>query len=78
MLLDAYQSTGAVPIDVRALNVDFLATGALKYLLASAGLGFLYARRELIEDWTPSQTGWFADENIFAMDIHDYSPSPTA
>ena len=78
VLLDAYQSTGAVPIDVRALNVDFLATGALKYLLGSAGLGFLYARRELIEDWTPSQTGWFADENIFAMDIHDYSPSPTA
>ena len=32
----------------------------------------------LIEAWTPSQTGWFADEDIFAMDIHDYSPSATA
>lgn len=78
VLLDAYQSAGAVPIDVRALGVDFLATGALKYLLASAGLGFLYCRSELLEEWTPTQTGWFADENIFEMDINDYSPSPTA
>lgn len=78
VLLDAYQSTGAVPIDVRALGVDFLATGTVKYLLASAGLGFLYARSELIRDWTPLQTGWFADESIFEMDIFDYSPSPTA
>ena len=78
VLLDAYQSTGAVPIDVRALGVDFLATGTVKYLLASAGLGFLYARRDLIEEWRPLQTGWFADENIFEMDISDYSPSPTA
>ena len=78
VLLDAYQSTGAVPIDVRALDVDFLATGTVKYLLASAGLGFLYARSGLIADWTPVQTGWFADENIFAMDITDYSPSLTA
>ena len=27
---------------------------------------------------TPTQTGWFADRDIFEMDIHDYSPSPTA
>jgi selenocysteine lyase/cysteine desulfurase len=78
VLVDAYQAAGAVPIDVRALNVDFLATGTVKYLLGSAGLGFLYARADQIERWTPTQTGWFADEDIFAMDIDDYSPSPTA
>ncbi len=78
VLVDTFQSAGAVPIDVRALNVDFLATGSLKYLLGSAGLGFLYARRELIGQWTPVQTGWFADEDIFKMDISDYSPSGTA
>jgi selenocysteine lyase/cysteine desulfurase len=26
----------------------------------------------------PTQTGWFADENIFAMDHTDYSPARTA
>jgi selenocysteine lyase/cysteine desulfurase len=78
VLLDAYQASGVVPIDVRGLGVDFLATGTVKYLLGSAGLGFLYCRSELVEEVLPVQTGWFADEDIFAMDIHDYSPSRTA
>jgi selenocysteine lyase/cysteine desulfurase len=50
----------------------------LKYLLGSAGLAFFYCRRELWERAWPTATGWFADEDIFAMDIYDYSPSPTA
>ena len=78
VLLDAYQSVGSLPVDVRALGVDFLAAGALKYLLGSAGLGFLYCRRELVERLWPTATGWFADEDVFAMDAWDYSPSPTA
>ena len=78
ILVDAYQAAGAIPIDVRALDVDFLAAGTVKYLLASAGLGFLYCRSELVQEVLPTQTGWFADEDIFRMDIHDYSPAPTA
>jgi selenocysteine lyase/cysteine desulfurase len=76
VLLDAYQAIGSYPIDVRELGVDFLGAGALKYLLASAGLGFLWCRDA--ESLLPTQTGWFADRNIFEMDIRDYSPSPTA
>ena len=78
LLLDAYQAVGAIPVDVRALEVDFLAAGTVKYLLGSAGLGFLYCRSDLVEQILPTATGWFADEDIFRMDIHDYSPSPTA
>jgi selenocysteine lyase/cysteine desulfurase len=78
VLLDAYQSAGSVPIDVKALGVDFLAAGTVKYLLGSAGLGFFYCRRELWDRAWPTATGWFADQDIFQMDIHDYSPSPTA
>jgi selenocysteine lyase/cysteine desulfurase len=78
VLLDAYQATGSYPIDVGELGVDFLGSGALKYLLASAGLGFLWCRGGLTESLLPTQTGWFADRDIFEMDIHDYSPSPTA
>jgi selenocysteine lyase/cysteine desulfurase len=78
VLLDAYQAIGSYPIDVHELGVDFLGAGALKYLLASAGLGFLWCREGLSESLLPTQTGWFADKNIFEMDIHDYSPSPTA
>jgi selenocysteine lyase/cysteine desulfurase len=78
VLLDAYQSVGSMPVDVRALGVDFLAAGVLKYLLASAGLAFFYCRRDLVQQIAPTATGWFADEDIFKMDIYDYSPAPTA
>jgi selenocysteine lyase/cysteine desulfurase len=78
VLLDAYQAVGALPIDVRATEVDFLAAGVLKYLLGSAGLAFLYCRAEHVKELVPTATGWFADADIFQMDIHDYSPSPTA
>jgi selenocysteine lyase/cysteine desulfurase len=78
VLLDAYQSAGSVPLDVKELGVDFLAAGTVKYLLGSAGLGFFYCRRELFERAWPTSTGWFADQDIFAMDIHDYSPARSA
>jgi selenocysteine lyase/cysteine desulfurase len=78
VLLDAFQSIGSLPVDVKELGVDFLGAGVLKYLLGSAGLGFFYCRRELVDRVWPTQTGWFADENIFAMDHTDYSPSHTA
>src|SRR5712691_8541350 len=78
VLLDAFQAIGSLPVDVRELDVDFLGAGVLKYLLGSAGLGFFYCRRELVEKVWPTATGWFADENIFAMDHTDYSPAKTA
>jgi selenocysteine lyase/cysteine desulfurase len=70
VLIDAYQSMGTQPMDVKALDLDFLATGALKYLLGSPGIAFLYVRRELVERFEPSDSGWFAQENVFAYDVH--------
>jgi selenocysteine lyase/cysteine desulfurase len=77
-LADSYQAIGAVDFDARALGVDFVTGGTVKYLLASSGLGFLYVRRELLQKLLPTQTGWFADEDIFQMDISDYSPAADA
>jgi len=77
-LADSYQAAGAVPLDVRSLGVDFLTAGTVKYLLASPGLAFLYVRRGLHEQLLPTQTGWFADEDVFQMDLSDYSPARTA
>ncbi len=78
VLLDAYQSAGSLPLDVRELGVDFLAAGVLKYLLGSAGLAFLYAKRDVVERIWPTATGWFADQNVFEMDHRDYSPAADA
>ncbi len=78
VLLDCYQAVGALTVDVKQLDVDFAVGGMLKYLLGTAGLGFLYARKELIAGLVPTQTGWFAQANITAMDITANRPSPTA
>jgi selenocysteine lyase/cysteine desulfurase len=77
-LADSYQAAGAIPLDVGGLGVDLLTAGTVKYLLASAGLAFMYVRRDLHERLLPTQTGWFADEDIFRMDISDYSPAADA
>jgi selenocysteine lyase/cysteine desulfurase len=78
VLADSYQAVGAIDLDAPALGVDFVTGGTVKYLLASAGLGFLYVRAGLLPDLVPTQTGWFADEDIFKMDISDYSPAADA
>lgn len=78
VLADSYQAVGAIELDAPALGVDFVTGGTVKYLLASAGLGFLYVRSGLLPDLLPTQTGWFADEDIFEMDISDYSPATDA
>jgi selenocysteine lyase/cysteine desulfurase len=78
VLADSYQAVGAIDLDVRKTDVDFVTGGTVKYLLASAGLGFLYVSSRLLPGLTPVQTGWFADEDIFRMDISDYSPAADA
>jgi selenocysteine lyase/cysteine desulfurase len=78
VLLDCYQSVGSLALDVKALDVDFAVGGMLKYMLGTAGIGFMYVREELIEALTPTSTGWFAQEDIIAMDITDNRPSRTA
>jgi selenocysteine lyase/cysteine desulfurase len=78
VLLDCYQGVGTLGIDVRKLDVDYAVGGMLKYLLGTAGIGFLYVRKELIQDLVPTNSGWFAQEEIAAMDITANRPSPTA
>jgi selenocysteine lyase/cysteine desulfurase len=70
VFLDDYQRTGSGPIDVHELGVDFMVTGALKYLIGAAGVAFLYVRRDLIERMEPTVTGWFGRPNPFAY-CHD-------
>lgn len=78
LLLDSYQALGTMPIDVRQLGVDVLVGGTLKYLLASAGLGFMYLRPGLAARLQPTAMGWFSQANIFAMDIYRNDPAPDA
>ena len=75
-LIDAYQSVGQVPVDVRAARIDFLAAGGLKWLLGGPGIVFLYVRAELARRLAPTIAGWFGHRDQFAFDpraleLHD-------
>jgi cysteine desulfurase / selenocysteine lyase len=53
LVVDAIQQLGAVPLDLSALRVDFLAAGAQKWLNAPFGLGVLYVRDGIQEKVRP-------------------------
>lgn len=78
VLLDSYQAIGALRVDARELGVDFIVGGMLKYLLGTAGLGFLYVRDRWIGELLPTHSGWFAQQDIAAMDIFANRPSGSA
>ncbi|MFZ0737379.1 MAG: aminotransferase class V-fold PLP-dependent enzyme [Candidatus Acidiferrales bacterium] len=78
VMLDDYQDAGTRPVNVKALDVDFYVSGALKYLLSPSGIAFLYVRPELIEKLTPTITGWFGQQNPFAFDVRHFDPATSA
>jgi kynureninase len=69
VVLDTFQSLGTVPVDVRALNVDFACGGVLKWLCGGPGTAYLYVRPDLGRKLQPRFTGWVAHENPFAFEI---------
>lgn len=69
VVLDTFQSLGTVPIDVRALNVDFACGGVLKWLCGGPGTAYLYVRPDLGKKLQPTLTGWIAHEHPFDFEV---------
>ncbi|HEV8361443.1 MAG TPA: aminotransferase class V-fold PLP-dependent enzyme [Candidatus Thermoplasmatota archaeon] len=77
-LCDDYQATGVVPLDVRAMDCDFLVTGSLKWLMGGTGSCYLYVKRELLEGLAPTHTGWWANRHMFDFDTTKFAYWPDA
>ncbi|HWY70793.1 MAG TPA: aminotransferase class V-fold PLP-dependent enzyme [Terriglobales bacterium] len=69
VVLDTFQSLGTVPVDVRALSVDFACGGVLKWLCGGPGTAYLYVRPDLGKKLQPRFTGWIAHEEPFHFEI---------
>jgi kynureninase len=67
-VLDAYQTTGVVPYDVRALGLDVVIGGSHKWLCGGAGCGYIYVRPGLRETLAPAVTGWMGHAEPFAFE----------
>lgn len=55
--VDGMQSLGALRVDVEDLQIDFLASGACKWLLGPGGISFCYSRLDLLERLQPVLVG---------------------
>jgi kynureninase len=69
VILDTFQGTGTIPIDVRALGVDFAVGGVLKWLCGGPGVAYLYVREDLRSTLRPTLTGWIAHRRPFSFEI---------
>ncbi len=78
LLVDDYQGTGQIPLNVTALDVDFLVTGALKWLLGGPGLAFVYIREGLIPTLEPTLAGWFGEREQFKFNTTSFAFRPDA
>lgn len=58
VLVDATQAVGAIEVDYRGDDVDFVSFAPYKYMMGPAGLAALYVREELIPELKPDRVGW--------------------
>ncbi|MHA7816967.1 MAG: aminotransferase class V-fold PLP-dependent enzyme [Pseudohaliea sp.] len=77
-VVDAAQAAGILPIDVAALEADFLLGSCVKWLCGGPGAGFLWVAPALVERCEPTAVGWFSHADPFAFDIHDFRYHPGA
>nr|MBA2601323.1 aminotransferase class V-fold PLP-dependent enzyme [Actinomycetota bacterium] len=68
VVIDDFHGSGIVPIDVHKMDVDFLFSGALKWLCGGQGIAFMYCRRDLIEELESLVVGWFGTTDPFDFD----------
>ena len=74
VILDAFQATGAIPVDVRALGADFAVGGVLKWLCGGPGVAYLYVREDLRAKLRPAVTGWLAHRRPFGFETGAIDP----
>jgi selenocysteine lyase/cysteine desulfurase len=70
-VIDGYQTSGCVPLDIEAIDCDAFVGGCLKWLSGGPGNAFLYMRPELIPRSRPQGTGWFATRDPFSFTLQE-------
>ena len=72
ILIDDYQGTGQIPINVVAQDIDFLVTGTLKWLMGGPGLALVYIREGLLSQLEPTIAGWFGHREQFQFKTREF------
>ncbi|MDT8448983.1 MAG: aminotransferase class V-fold PLP-dependent enzyme [Wenzhouxiangellaceae bacterium] len=72
LVVDAIQHVGALPLDVGAVEVDFVVAGSHKWLLAPEGLAIFWSRPEARDRLNPVLSGWRMWPDMFDFDRADW------
>ncbi len=73
LCVDAIQSLGVIPVDVKTYGIDFLAADAHKWLLGPEGIGIFYCRKDLARRMDPALVGWKSVDNEFCFEEPSFS-----
>lgn len=65
LCVDAIQGLGVHPLDVCAMNIDFLTADGHKWLCGPEGAGVFFCRRELLGHLHPSELGYLGMKHTF-------------
>jgi selenocysteine lyase/cysteine desulfurase len=69
--VDAIQGLGAVKLDIKKCNIDFISCGTQKWMLGLQGFGFIYLSEKLQEKLEPKYVGWTSVKS--AWNLLDYN-----
>ncbi len=77
-IVDTAQATGIVDIDLSNTCCDILLGSCIKWLCGGPGAGFLWLKKDLIEQLRPYDVGWFSHRDPFEFDIHNFEYADNA
>ena len=69
--VDAIQGLGALSLDVKECNIDFISCGTQKWLLGLQGFGFIYISEKMQEKLESKYVGWTSVQN--SWDLLNYN-----
>lgn len=78
LVVNATQGFGALPVDVKKWNADFLCTNSYKWMMGGYGGGVFYIRKELLTKLRPATVGWRSMRMPELMDNQKLDLTPHA
>lgn len=78
LCVDAIQSVGVFPIDVKGMSIDFLAADGHKWLCGPEGIGIFYVRKELQGHLRPTNIGWMSMKEPFNFNRYQFEFADSA
>ena len=73
-IVDAMQGIGVLPLDVRAVQADFVVSGFFKWMLGPDGIAFIYIRQGILDKLRLPYVGWAGVGDRFNYTMYRFAP----